>query len=107
MSSVLRSPAPHILDNTAAEGNQIAVFRVETRLDNRLLIKYAADSEGSERTRDMLGFDGNDGITEKRGSEHSRRAPTDLDFDEFFSGGSEYFPFRLLSLIRLLAQEGE
>jgi hypothetical protein len=75
-------------------------------------IRYAAHSEEVNVTRDILGFDSNDGITEKRGSEHSSRTPTDLDFAEFFGGGSECFPFRQSSLglftsIRLLAQEGD
>jgi hypothetical protein len=61
-------------------------------------------------TRGKLGLDSNEGIAEKRGLEHSSCTPTDLDFGEFFGGGSEYFPFRqsslgLFSWIRLWAQE--
>jgi hypothetical protein len=65
-------------------------------------------------TNKMSVVENNEAIVESRksGLELSSYVPTDLEFAEFFSGGSEYLPFLRpplwrFSLLRLFRQEEE
>ena len=92
-------------------------FQGETRLGSQLLIRGAQRYRCKEltvTTNRMSVVENNEAIVESRksGLELSSNVPTDFEFDEFFGGSSEYFPFLRPPLwpsswIRLFRQEEE
>ena len=89
------------------------LFFRETHLENRLHGSSTRNIQGEDFTVTKSGFarDSNDGITKqaKCELEPSGYATSDLEFAEFFGGGSEFLPFwrPTLSLFRLFEEEDE